>query len=209
VSPRQTREERRAQTRRDVLDAAARVFAFKGFGGASMEDIAAEAGYTRGAVYSNFDDKADLFLAVLDERAQAREVEVEEVFRASADPVAFFTQLDAVNRARREEVDHWVMLRLEFWLYALRNPEVRPKVAARNRTLIDMTGRGVAAVLASAHIEPPRPIERLATIVQALDDGLGIYRVLDPDLAPDDTLIDALGLLVEAIGALDAQRRGS
>ena len=63
-----TRAERRAQTRAALLDAAARVFVDRGFAGASVEAIAAEAGYTRGAFYSNFATKEELFVALLQER---------------------------------------------------------------------------------------------------------------------------------------------
>src|SRR5881409_2831591 len=69
--PRLTRTERQAQTRADLLEAAARVFARRGFAGASVEAIAAEAGFTRGAFYSNFSSKEELFAELLQERVYA------------------------------------------------------------------------------------------------------------------------------------------
>src|SRR3954454_8275090 len=68
AAPRITRSERRAQTRAALLDAAARVFVERGFAGASVEAIAAEAGYTRGAFYSNFETKEECFAVLLQER---------------------------------------------------------------------------------------------------------------------------------------------
>ena len=71
-----TREERRAATRTELLDAAARVFARRGFHNASVNDVAAEAGYTSGAVYSNFRNKDELFVAAFEHHVarQIREV---------------------------------------------------------------------------------------------------------------------------------------
>src|ERR1700716_3855888 len=71
-----TREERQAQTRQELLDAAARVFVKRGFTGASVEEISAEAGYTRGAFYSNFRSKNELFVELLHDRVYARYTEM-------------------------------------------------------------------------------------------------------------------------------------
>ena len=108
-----------------MLDAAARVFAARGFGGASMEEIAAEAGFTRGAVYSNFADKSELFLVVLEERGERRAGEVSAIYEQAEDPFDFFARLGAAEPERNRDAEVWLMLRLEFWLYAMRNPEVR------------------------------------------------------------------------------------
>ena len=66
-----TRAERQRQTRRALLDAAARVFVRRGFQASSVEEISAEAGYTRGAFYSNFESKEQLFIELLHERVYA------------------------------------------------------------------------------------------------------------------------------------------
>src|SRR5438270_4263192 len=71
-----TRAERQAQTRQELLDAAARVFVKRGFTGSSVEEISAEAGYTRGAFYSNFRSKNALFVELLHDRVYARYTEM-------------------------------------------------------------------------------------------------------------------------------------
>jgi AcrR family transcriptional regulator len=202
-----TREASRARTRALIVEAAAKVFAARGFGAASMEEIAAEAGFTRGAVYSNFSDKAELFLTVLEEREQRRSEEVRAIYAQSPSPTAFFAALGAAEEDRNDDADEWLMLRLEFWLYAMRNPESRPALAARNRHRIEVLEPAVRAVLDAAGVRPPRPIGEMAQIIQALDDGIAMMQMIDPDGVRDDLLVDTLGLLLESVTALDRERR--
>ena len=196
-----TREESRARTRAAVIDAAMVVFARRGFAGASMEEIAAEAGFTRGAVYSNFDDKADLFLAVIEEREHRRVDEISALLRGSDSPADFFTSLAAANR-QRETVEQWVLLRIEFWLYAMRNPEVRPRLIERNRALLASVEQAVRAILAEAGIPPPRPVADIAAVVQGLDEGLSLLHLLDPERVRPGLFLDTLGMLLESAAAL-------
>ena len=122
-----TPERRRQQTREHLLAAAAQVFAERGFHGATLDDVATVAGFTKGAVYSNFKNKEDLFLALF----RARYEQETEALRATLDAsevpsqsrlsdfVALFR--DQTHTAR----DDFGLLYQEFWLYAARNPAVR------------------------------------------------------------------------------------
>lgn len=202
-----TREASRARTCSLVVDAAGKVFARRGFGGASMEEIAAEAGFTRGAVYSNFADKSELFLAVLEEREQRRAAEVKSIYEESDSPAAFFAALGAAEADRNDDADEWLMLRLEFWLYALRNPDVRPALVARNRDRIAALEPAVQGVLDAEGVEPPRAVAEIAQVIQGLDDGLAMMQMIDPRGVRDDLFLDILGLLVEATAALDRERQ--
>ena len=202
-----SREESRARTRARVLEAAAKVFAVRGFDGASMEEIAAEAGFTRGAVYSNFADKSELFLAVLEEREQRRAAEVTAIYETSDGPAAFFAALGAAEPDRNADADQWLILRLEFWLYAMRNPDIRPAVVARNRDRIAALEPAVHGILDAQGVEPPRPITDLAQIIQGLDDGLAMMKMIDPHGIRDDLFLDTLGLLLESAAAIDRDRR--
>src|SRR5919109_4445181 len=85
---RRTQAERREETRERVLAAAGRVFARRGFDATSLEAIADEAGFSRGAVYYNFADKEELFLELLDRRCAERGQDLREVFGGDADDVA-------------------------------------------------------------------------------------------------------------------------
>lgn len=204
VKQRLTREESRARTRAAVTDAAAAVFARRGFAAATMEEIALEAGFTRGAVYSNFVDKEDLFAAVLDERLAARAHEISSILEANPDPNAFFTLL-ARSNAQRSPDDEltWELLRLEFRMHGIRNPEVLPRVVEANRKLLSWVTDAVRAVFEASGIEPPQPYEELGAVVQALDEGLTLLRLVDPERIRPDLLIDTLGTLLRAANALD------
>src|SRR3954451_20327664 len=117
-----TPERRREMTRQALIDAAADLFAKKGFNGASMEQIAAEAGFTRGAIYSNFGSKDELLIAVMD-RFNERIVEEYREVVVDDDPTA--TAEAAAKVFRRELSMELMPLELELRANALRNPEVR------------------------------------------------------------------------------------
>ena len=137
MRPRLSRAERKQQTRAELLAAAQRVFLRDGFHGASMSEIAEDAGYTFGAVYSNFQNKDDLFLAVVDAEEQRRvplhvdflldAPSLEEGLRASAREYAQYAQ----------EHPDWTAVYVEFWTHASRRPELRREVAERHERLIE------------------------------------------------------------------------
>ena len=154
-APRRTREEQRAQTRADLLDAAAEVFARNGYHGTSVDMVAEAAGYTKGAVYSNFESKEELFLALLEARLEDSLNSMQDVMDSAAPedrPEAFGSRRGEISQWEPQ----WFMLEAEFELYAARNPEVRDRVAER-QTQDPGYHRGGAA---PAH-RRPRPQARL------------------------------------------------
>ena len=199
-----TRDQSRAETRQRLMDAAERIFAEKGFYGSSVEEITERAGFSRGAFYSNFEDKDELFLALLDRRTNAQIKEVGELLAANPAPADFIAALRkrGVGRANQRA---WIMLAHEFWLYALRNPKVRPKLVARERFEREAYQRAVMAQYRTLGISPPGPPEQLALIVQALDSGFAMQQYLDPDTVTEDSFLDALALLTRASVALVEQ----
>jgi AcrR family transcriptional regulator len=189
-----TPDRRRQLTRDTLMDAAAAVFADKGMGGASMEEIAAAAGFTRGAIYSNFGSKEELLLAVMD-RYLARQF---EAFKA-VEPVGDLEvdAHDAANVFRRTTggVD-LVALELELRLNALRNPMARQRLAHADRRdsedtaqlIEDMIGPDVAMKI------PPRD---LGDIGRAAIVGLLQFAAVDEEQADRyQQLIDSLFVLL-------------
>lgn len=198
-----TRAESQARTREQVIAAAAEVFSTKGFHGASLEEIAEAAGYSRGAVYSNFADKTDVFLAVLDERMHRRITQVGGLLVEASSPADFFEALRKLNRRRpREEARKWFMLSLEVWLYAMRNPDVRPRLAERERTSRAALTRAIEALYTGLAERPPIPADRLAVIVNAIDMGIPYQEFLDPEVVPSEFITEALQFILEAGAAL-------
>lgn len=200
-----TRQEKQAQTQARLLRSAAEVFIERGFHGASVEEIAERAGYSRGAFYSNFASKDDLLVALLDQRLQAQIDAVTHVFRSSP---SMADALVALRDQGRDDSEVWSMLATEFWLYAMRQPEMRPRLAELNRIERDGYVRAIEAQFAELGAAPPAPVEDLATIVQALDHHLPKMRAIDPDGVRDGFYFEAMDLLLRAGVALSRQSDG-
>jgi AcrR family transcriptional regulator len=198
-----TAERRRQQTRDHLLQAAAQVFAERGFHGTSLDEVAAVAGFTKGAVYSNFKNKEDLFLALI-EAAYAREMAaLKETLEASEiPPDARLGDFVGLIRTQFDQMpDNWGTLNLEFSLYALRNPAARERLNELQRADI----RGVADIIASqqAHlgVDAEAWAENAARIITALFRGIGLMQALEPEAVGADLLEDALTFVGRGLGA--------
>src|SRR3712207_3325844 len=137
ATARLTRAERQARTRDDLVDAAERLFIAHGFHATSVDAIADEAGYTKGAVYSNFAAKEDLFFAVYERRAAAAVAAGEAAVDAAPDPITGIERLSRAGIDRRGRDDGWLAVFFEFWAHVLRHPELRQRFAAIHRSVIE------------------------------------------------------------------------
>ena len=198
------RDEQKALTRRRLIDAAEVVFARGGFHGASVEEIAHEAGATTGALYSNFAGKEDLFLALFEERIAADVGEYSEIVAAGA------TLEEQTRRAGdrwmeilRERPDYFPLL-IEFWSYAIREPRLRERLAGRFAALRSASARvaseaaerwGLSAGAAEAG-------EHLGLFITALGNGLALEKLVDPDAVPDSLYGELLAILFRSFEAL-------
>jgi AcrR family transcriptional regulator len=127
-------QQRTAATRRALLQSARRIFARDGFEASRIEDIAAAAGHTRGAFYAHFPTKADLFFAIFEQEVARRIEQIRQLLEGcenTADRLAALRNFYVERLSDRQ----WAMLLLEFKLFALRHPRLRPKLAARHRSL--------------------------------------------------------------------------
>jgi AcrR family transcriptional regulator len=192
-----TRAERQAHTRSELTDAAERLFIAQGFHATSIDAVAAEAGFTKGAVYSNFVSKEDLFFAVYERRVDRRLAEIEAMFDAAPSIREGVERVIPGNRGRRETDDGWMAVFFEFWAHALRNPEVRERFAAQHRRVIDV----LAAALVASGADLPDDPHKLATARYAMQLGLQLERLTQPDLV-DEHLGVRMGRLWDQ-GGLD------
>lgn len=164
------RARQQALTRERLLDAAIEVFSAKGFAGASIDAIAQAAGYTKGAVYANFANKEELFLAVVDRRVKA-------VMRFPGEAENAPTAESARDFLQEAFNVEWALLALEAVLYAARHsPALREGFAERYRA-VDAEAR---AVLDPQGDMPAEVSEDLAIARSALTEGLTLRRVIDP-----------------------------
>lgn len=203
-SPRRSRAERREETRQQVLDAALEVFGERGFASTSVEEIAARAGFTRGAFYSNFADKDAVFLALMDDRMADRVAEITNLMSVSS-PLAVFADLQAWSSDASDGPER-LRLTAEFRAHAMRDPMARRQLEIRDRALREAYGRAIAAQFDAVGVEPPAPIVQIAVIVQALDMMMPQLRAIDPKGVPESALFDALSLLFAAGVSLSEAR---
>lgn len=178
--PRLSREEQRARTRAELLEAAATVFARNGYHATSVDMVAEAAGYTKGAVYSNFDSKEELFLAVIDEGLSQAVSTLEEIVSSAApeDRAALVGE----RRSKLQVFDRdWHLLETEFALYAARNEHIRERLAERQlhiRTRIaDLLRRHLGDIGATGQVDA----DDLARILIATGDGLTVMALAEPD----------------------------
>lgn len=186
-----TPERRRQMTREHLLVAAARVFAEGGFHGTSLDEVAAAAGFSKGAVYSNFRNKEDLFLAVLGwisaQELDALKETVESSHTPSGARLSDF--VDLIRRQGSAAGANWSVLYEEFHLYALRNPAARDKLAALDRQHFEAVAKVIEQERVLHGLEALESPTDTARIVIALMRGVDMMRSLEPALADDDTLL--------------------
>jgi AcrR family transcriptional regulator len=179
VPVRLTRAESRQRTREALVSAAMSVVARSGYAGASVDAIAAQAGYTVGALYANFGTKEELFLAVFerhcaDELAALRELTAASgsVAQLLAAVTGRFAELDAAHR-------EWWQLWAELWLFAQRNPHAAHRLVAvqdeTRQVIVEALRRGGEPVSDEA-----------VAVVHALWEGFMMYRLVNPDAVSAD-----------------------
>jgi AcrR family transcriptional regulator len=200
------RVEQKAETRRRLLEAARGVFLRHGFHGASLDMVVAEAGLTKGAVYSRFRSKADLFLAVLEQRIEQR---VAEMRAAAADvrgPLALAVALSRQwdERLRRDE--QWSLLLIEFRLHAARLPGLNRRYAALHGRLREATAAAIAAESREAGEPLPIPADDVARAALALGTGAVLERCADPRF-PEHLMETINRAIVEGLRAEAPRRR--
>jgi AcrR family transcriptional regulator len=175
-----TRADRQARTRDELIQAADRLFTSAGFHATSVDAVADAAGYTKGAVYSNFESKEDLFFAVYERRVNRRVRETEAVLASGETAYAGVKRLIAELEHRKD--DGWLAVFFEFWAHVLRHPELRERFVEQHR-------RGMEPIVAAHRRiadergEPlPDDAAKLATARFAMQTGLQLERLTQPDL---------------------------
>lgn len=195
MPPRQrVRRPPREQTRREILDAAARAFAQRGLHGASVEAVAAEAGLSTGAVYSNFASKEDLFLTLYEERIASRARDLRAAVGEAGDPGEALAAAAADATRTIRSSPEWLLLYFEFALLAARDPKFGRRFRAVRRRGLDELTRGIADGLRHAGADPSAA-DRIARTVRAASYGLALEHLLGEAKKGDRALEDALRMI--------------
>jgi AcrR family transcriptional regulator len=184
------------EARDELLTAALRVFARRGYGQAGVDEIAAEAGYSKGALYWYFSGKEELLLALLDERIDAPMREMVALLESA--PPDRDMSLEATREFARQlgEEREAVLLEREYWSLAIRDPALRARYAERQTEL-----RGALAVALEArarHLgapDLPMPAEEVARIVMSIIGGLVVDELIEPGSVRPQLLGETLALV--------------
>jgi AcrR family transcriptional regulator len=180
-----TRAERSAQTRDELLEAAQRRFFESGYHATTVDDVADAAGYTKGAVYSTFGSKAGLFLALFDDMVDQRLAATRAIIDAGSQAGLRALADQPVD----ERNARFLLLSIEFWVHAAREPGLLDGFSERYRRL-----RASLAELAppDSPLDPPR----WALVTLALSNGFALERLIDPDGVPGDLMADVQARLL-------------
>src|SRR4051812_7033464 len=206
---RRTRDHRRAHTRPCLMEAAGKIFSRRGVQQAAIDEVAEEAGYTKGAFYANFRSKEELFLAMLDERFADRLTEIEHV-------VSSDSELEEQTRQAGEDFTRyvradpeWERLFFEFAAYAARNDDFRAELVTRYRSLREALGVAFGRYCENHDISPPIPVERVALMTFAMANGFALEQLLEPEAVDDDVYASMLLVFFTGLRALSEQRTAS
>jgi AcrR family transcriptional regulator len=190
--------ERTRVTRRKLLDAAKRIFAQDGFEGARLEDIAAGAGYTRGAFYAHFKSKEDIFFAIFEEWVGERIESLTSALRRHSDLreklVALRTHYAGLAKDRR-----LVLISMEFKLFALRHPEAHTRLRSRHRRIRASIAKLFSEIMGALGKTIPIAYPAAAASLAAVSQGLLLEHLIDPKTLSDGDIRHALGLFFDSI----------
>jgi AcrR family transcriptional regulator len=206
---RSRRQQRKEQTREQLVEAAGRVFARKGFHETTMADVAEEAGYSTGAIYVHFAGKDELFLEVAASYVATRARENQGVRDEAGG-----------NLPKRAKAlgDHWMarvaadpsymFLSFEFLGYARNKPELRAQLAPRTAAGRDQIARMIAAAAERDDIDLPMSAEDLGIVMRELGGGLAMAKLIDPDAFRDELFGEFLEAFFSLLPARTAPAGG-
>ena len=179
-----TREQQKAQTRKRLIESAKKVVARRGYHGASLEEVAEEAGYSRGAVYSNFENKEDLFFACIDEILEKWESDLRQVFETDEDPLKQAYEAGKIFDEVFGENLEWFVAFIEFCCKVAKMPKLRKKVATRLTAMNQVSGKIVEAYAEELGLPMPAPAEQLSFVSQSITVGFALRKLVDPENFP-------------------------
>jgi len=189
------------------LTAALRVFARRGYDQAGVDEIVAEAGYSKGALYWHFSGKEDLLTALLDERIDAPARETVALLQSAPPDRDMSVEAARAFARRLSEQPEAVLLDREYWSLAMRDPELRTRYIARHTDL----RRALAGALEARmhHLgtpDLPMGAEQVARIIMSIISGLAIDELIEPGSVDPDLLAETFAVLYSGLIARAPRR---
>jgi AcrR family transcriptional regulator len=190
----------RDDTRDKLFEAAARVFEDQGIGGASIEAIAAAAGFTRGAFYSNFASKDELIIAMIENHVEQSIQRMHELLARHKNLADFIDALKTMDRSQQDPLGRSPLLHMEMILFVSRAEKRRPELAKRLRARRKLIADIVATTAKNSGRNGVLSPAWAGAVVLAMEDGFRLHRLIDPETTPADSFLRAIGDLQRAIG---------
>lgn len=208
-----TRKQRQIRTRASLMRSAARVFARRGLQRGTIDEVAADAGFTKGAFYANFASKEDLFLAMLDEGFAVRLRQVGQLSGVDQlrdlRPIVERARLEGEAFARHLVDDHdWHRLFIEFVLHATREEPFRRELTRRYGELRVGIAKLFAGRATQLEVQPPVEVERLARMTFMMANGFALERLLEPDEVAEELYGAMLGIFFTGLRTIWQQHEG-
>lgn len=202
-----TRAESKALTRERLLEAARVVFLQRGFHATTVDQIAEEAGFTKGAVYSAFDSKADMFLALYEERVARRaDAYLRSAEGLGADEQARAAVAEWVEVLRRDR--DWSLVLIEFWTHAARDDKLRERFSRLHATLRHSLAEAFEGAAERSGRRLVASSELLATASMALANGFVLEGFAEPEVVSRGAFAQVAMLLGSAFGLLEGDDGG-
>jgi AcrR family transcriptional regulator len=197
-----TRRERQQHTRSSLLTAASKLFCRNGLEGASVDQVAQEAGYTKGAFYANFKSKEELFLVMLDERFAGELERIDQILTGSQEKhaEARAAAADFIHFAGDED---WPRLYFQFVAHAARDDDFRQELATRQQAMREKLAQTFARWLDGRDAHPALPLQDVTAMIYCMADGFLVDRMIEPGLSEGlyEKMIDIFLRGLEALSA--------
>jgi len=192
-------QQRTEATRRALLEAARRIFARDGFEASRIEDIAAATGHTRGAFYAHFASKEDLFFALFEQEAGKQMLRLRTTLEQCDHPAARLDAMRAFYVGRADD-RQWVMLTLEFKLFALRHPRLRAKLARTHRRIREsLKLEIIGSLIPSLASGDPESRQVRRTALEAVLNGLILEHAYDSETISEAQVASVLGQIFDLL----------
>lgn len=186
AAPQRTRRIKKDEIRSRLFQSALRLFSAKGFDRTTLEEIAEEAGFSKGAVYSNFEGKDELFFCLIEDQIDARIEAMEGIRVVDGDPAEAARKRMELLFELVSSDPGWQILFIEYWLRAVRNPALLRRFVERRRLMRDKIARHLERDAAMLPDEARLSPSGYALLLLALSNGLGIERIIDPETVTQD-----------------------
>jgi AcrR family transcriptional regulator len=200
MKERLTRAQKRERTFEGLISAAERLFVERGFHASTVDEIALEAGYTKGAVYSNFASKEDLFFAVYERRADRGVAEVERILRENGPAAGLELLASDAARRRGGADDGWLAVYFEFWAHVVRRPELRERFAKIHGRAAEPMTAAVERIAEERGVAMPVEARGINVAMIAMVSGLSLERLTQPDVVDVGLGARMVRLVLEDLG---------